>query len=150
MVNRKRRRRAIGVAILVVWIAVLAWHARREYFRPMAVRLAEASANLVPAASYYSVKLGDATIGPGCNIGAGTITCNYDGQAKYQTVLGRGVFIGSDAQLVAPVRLRDGSYVAAGTTVTQDVPAGALAIGRGRQRNIEGWVARRKQKSHKK
>jgi hypothetical protein len=63
MVNVRRRRRVVGVGILVVWIAVLAWHARREYFRPMAVRLAEASANLVPAASYYSVKLGDATIG---------------------------------------------------------------------------------------
>jgi len=88
--------------------------------------------------------LGDATIGPDCNVGAGTITCNYDGKRKHPTVLGRGVFIGSDSQLVAPVKLADGAYVAAGSTVTEDVPAGALAIGRGRQRNIEGWVARRK------
>jgi bifunctional UDP-N-acetylglucosamine pyrophosphorylase/glucosamine-1-phosphate N-acetyltransferase len=87
--------------------------------------------------------LGDAVIGPGCNIGAGTITCNFDGKHKHVTTLGRGVFVGSDAQLVAPVTLRDGAYVAAGTTVTEDVPAGALAIGRGRQRNIRGWVARR-------
>jgi bifunctional UDP-N-acetylglucosamine pyrophosphorylase/glucosamine-1-phosphate N-acetyltransferase len=90
--------------------------------------------------------LGDTTIGPACNIGAGTITCNYDGLRKYPTVLGRGVFIGSDTQLVAPVRLADGAYVAAGSTVTQDVPAGALAIGRGRQRNIEGWVKKRQRK----
>jgi bifunctional UDP-N-acetylglucosamine pyrophosphorylase/glucosamine-1-phosphate N-acetyltransferase len=88
--------------------------------------------------------LGDATIGPNCNIGAGTITCNYDGSAKHPTKLGRGVFIGSDTQLVAPVEIREGGYVAAGTTVTQDVPAGALAIGRSRQRNVLGWVKRRK------
>jgi bifunctional UDP-N-acetylglucosamine pyrophosphorylase/glucosamine-1-phosphate N-acetyltransferase len=90
--------------------------------------------------------LGDATIGPDCNIGAGTITCNYDGTFKHPTHLGRGVFIGSDAQLVAPVTVREGAYVAAGTTVTEDVPAGALAIGRSRQRNIRGWVRRRKKK----
>jgi bifunctional UDP-N-acetylglucosamine pyrophosphorylase/glucosamine-1-phosphate N-acetyltransferase len=87
--------------------------------------------------------LGDATIGPACNIGAGTITCNYDGKLKHPTTLGREVFIGSDTQLVAPVHLKDGAYVAAGTTVTENVPAGALAIGRSRQRNIEGWVAKR-------
>jgi bifunctional UDP-N-acetylglucosamine pyrophosphorylase/glucosamine-1-phosphate N-acetyltransferase len=90
--------------------------------------------------------LGDATIGPACNIGAGTITCNYDGTHKYPTTLAKGVFIGSDAQLVAPVTVREGAYVAAGTTVTEDVPPGALAIGRGRQRNILGWVGRRKKK----
>jgi len=88
--------------------------------------------------------LGDARIGAGCNIGAGTITCNYDGTHKHTTVLDEGVFIGSDAQLVAPVRVRKGAYVAAGTTVTEDVPAGALAIGRARQTNVKGWVARRK------
>jgi bifunctional UDP-N-acetylglucosamine pyrophosphorylase/glucosamine-1-phosphate N-acetyltransferase len=87
--------------------------------------------------------LGDATIGPGCNIGAGTITCNYDGKYKHPTILGRDVFIGSDTQLVAPVKVDDGSYVAAGSTVTQDVPSGALAISRSRQRNVEGWVKRR-------
>jgi len=88
--------------------------------------------------------LGDATIGAACNIGAGTITCNYDGTHKHPTRLGRGVFIGSDTQLVAPVTVHAGAYVAAGTTLTEDVPAGALAIGRGRQHNVPGWVARRK------
>ncbi len=88
--------------------------------------------------------LGDARIGPGCNIGAGTITCNYDGVRKHETRLGARVFIGSDTQLVAPVTLGDGAYVAAGSTVTDDVPAGALAVARGRQRNIRGWVARRR------
>ena len=90
--------------------------------------------------------LGDASIGPDCNIGAGTITCNYDGTHKHRTTLAEGVFIGSDTQLVAPVTLRKGAYVAAGSTVTEDVPAGALAIGRGRQVNIPGWVKRRKKK----
>lgn len=90
--------------------------------------------------------LGDASIGPNCNIGAGTITCNYDGKHKHPTVLDSGVFIGSDAQLVAPVRVRKDAYVAAGTTVTDDVPAGALAIGRARQKNVLGWVGRRKRK----
>jgi len=89
--------------------------------------------------------LGDATIGQGCNVGAGTITCNYDGTHKHRTVLGDDVFIGSDSQLVAPVTLERGAYVAAGSTVTHDVPPGALAICRARQLNIEGWVARRKQ-----
>jgi bifunctional UDP-N-acetylglucosamine pyrophosphorylase/glucosamine-1-phosphate N-acetyltransferase len=88
--------------------------------------------------------LGDADIGPGCNVGAGTITCNYDGVRKHKTTLGAGVFIGSDTQLVAPVVLGEGAYVAAGTTVTQDVPPGALALSRVRQINLEGWVARRK------
>ena len=87
--------------------------------------------------------LGDAEIGPGCNIGAGTITCNYDGTHKHRTTLGAGVFIGSDTQLVAPVTLGDGAYVGAGTTVTRDVPGGALAISRVPQRNIEGWVDNR-------
>lgn len=87
--------------------------------------------------------LGDALIGPGCNIGAGTITCNYDGAKKYRTVMGRGVFIGSDTQLVAPVTVGDGAYVGAGATITRDVPAGALALSREPQKNIEGWVKRR-------
>jgi bifunctional UDP-N-acetylglucosamine pyrophosphorylase/glucosamine-1-phosphate N-acetyltransferase len=87
--------------------------------------------------------LGDATIAEDCNIGAGTITCNYDGTNKFPTVLAKGVFIGSDTQLVAPVKVGEGAYVAAGSTVTRDVPRGALAIGRGKQRNIEGWVAKR-------
>jgi bifunctional UDP-N-acetylglucosamine pyrophosphorylase/glucosamine-1-phosphate N-acetyltransferase len=91
--------------------------------------------------------LGDAEIGPNCNIGAGTITCNYDGVNKYPTTLGPGVFVGSDSQLVAPVTLGEGAYVAAGTTVTEDVPPGALALSRVRQLNLEGWVARRKKKA---
>ncbi len=88
--------------------------------------------------------LGDADIGEGSNIGAGTITCNYDGKRKNPTRLGRGVFIGSDTQLVAPVVVGDGAYVAAGSTVTEDVPPGALAIARSRQRNVEGWVERKR------
>jgi bifunctional UDP-N-acetylglucosamine pyrophosphorylase / glucosamine-1-phosphate N-acetyltransferase len=90
--------------------------------------------------------LGDAEIGAGCNIGAGTITCNYDGVNKHKTTLGAGVFIGSDSQLVAPVTVGEGAYVGAGTTVTTDVPAGALALSRARQLNLEGWVERRKKK----
>ena len=87
--------------------------------------------------------LGDATIGSATNVGAGTITCNYDGEKKHQTNSGTGVFVGSNSTLVAPLTLADGSYIAAGSTVTTDVPAGALAIGRNRQENKDGWVARR-------
>jgi bifunctional UDP-N-acetylglucosamine pyrophosphorylase/glucosamine-1-phosphate N-acetyltransferase len=90
--------------------------------------------------------LGDATIGAKTNVGAGTITCNYDGEKKHQTVIGNGVFVGSNSTLVAPVTLADGSYIAAGSAVTTDVPAGALAIGRARQENKDGWVERRKRK----
>ena len=82
--------------------------------------------------------LGDAIIGEGCNVGAGTITCNYDGVNKDETILEDGVFIGSDTQLVAPVRVGKGAYVGAGTTVTEDVPAGALAISRVKQENRPG------------
>jgi bifunctional UDP-N-acetylglucosamine pyrophosphorylase/glucosamine-1-phosphate N-acetyltransferase len=92
--------------------------------------------------------LGDATIGEAANIGAGTITCNYDGVKKNQTVIEDGAFIGSDSQLVAPVRVGRGAYVAAGSTITQDVPAEALAIARGRQENKPGW-ARQRQKAKK-
>jgi bifunctional UDP-N-acetylglucosamine pyrophosphorylase/glucosamine-1-phosphate N-acetyltransferase len=88
--------------------------------------------------------LGDATIGPNVNVGAGTITCNYDGREKHQTVIEEGAFIGSDSQLVAPVRVGKGAYVAAGSSITDDVPAGALGIARGRQTNVEGWVERKK------
>ena len=90
--------------------------------------------------------LGDATIGAKTNVGAGTITCNYDGEKKHQTMIGDGVFVGSNSTLVAPVTLADGSYIAAGSAVTTDVPAGALAIGRARQENKDGWVAKRAQK----
>jgi bifunctional UDP-N-acetylglucosamine pyrophosphorylase/glucosamine-1-phosphate N-acetyltransferase len=88
--------------------------------------------------------LGDATIGRNSNIGAGTITCNYDGAAKYQTTIGNRVFIGSDTALVAPVRVGDGAYVAAGSTITHNVPADAMAIARGRQENKPGWAAKRR------
>jgi bifunctional UDP-N-acetylglucosamine pyrophosphorylase / glucosamine-1-phosphate N-acetyltransferase len=88
--------------------------------------------------------LGDAEVGSRTNIGAGTITCNYDGQQKHKTKIGAGVFVGSDTTLVAPITIGDGSYVAAGSTVTDDVPAGALAIARGRQENKPGWVDKRK------
>ncbi len=85
--------------------------------------------------------LGDATIGEKVNIGAGTITCNYDGTLKHPTVIEDGAFIGSDSQLVAPVRVGRGAYVAAGSSITRDVPADALAIARGRQVNKDGWVS---------
>jgi bifunctional UDP-N-acetylglucosamine pyrophosphorylase / glucosamine-1-phosphate N-acetyltransferase len=88
--------------------------------------------------------LGDAIIGEDVNIGAGTITCNYDGTSKHQTVIEDGVFVGSDSQLIAPVRVGRGAYVAAGSSITEDVPAEALAIARGRQVNKDGWVRKRK------
>ncbi|WP_394560064.1 bifunctional UDP-N-acetylglucosamine diphosphorylase/glucosamine-1-phosphate N-acetyltransferase GlmU [Aquipseudomonas alcaligenes] len=83
--------------------------------------------------------LGDAEIGARTNIGAGTITCNYDGANKHKTVMGEDVFIGSNSSIVAPVTLGNGATTGAGSTVTQDVPAAALAVGRAKQRNIEGW-----------
>jgi bifunctional UDP-N-acetylglucosamine pyrophosphorylase/glucosamine-1-phosphate N-acetyltransferase len=88
--------------------------------------------------------LGDATIGEKVNVGAGTITCNYDGTKKHPTVIGDGAFIGSDSQLIAPVRIGKGAYIAAGSSITEDVPDGALGIARGQQVNKDGWVARRK------
>ena len=88
--------------------------------------------------------LGDATIGREANIGAGTITCNYDGVSKHHTSIGDRVFIGSDSALVAPVRIGAGAYVAAGSTITENVPADALAIARGRQSNKRGWAAARR------
>jgi bifunctional UDP-N-acetylglucosamine pyrophosphorylase/glucosamine-1-phosphate N-acetyltransferase len=78
------------------------------------------------------------------NVGAGTITCNYDGTSKHQTVIEEGAFIGSDSQLIAPVRIGKGAYVAAGSSITEDVPAGALGIARGRQTNVQGWVEKKK------
>jgi bifunctional UDP-N-acetylglucosamine pyrophosphorylase / glucosamine-1-phosphate N-acetyltransferase len=88
--------------------------------------------------------LGDATVGADVNVGAGTITCNYDGVNKHRTVIDDGAFIGSDSQLVAPVTVGKGAYVGAGSSIVEDVPAGALGIARGRQKNVEGWVERRK------
>jgi bifunctional UDP-N-acetylglucosamine pyrophosphorylase/glucosamine-1-phosphate N-acetyltransferase len=87
--------------------------------------------------------LGDAEIGRRVNIGAGTITCNYDGVSKFRTTIGDDVFVGSDTQLVAPVSVGRGALIAAGTTVTKDVPAGALAVSRTPQKVVEGWAARR-------
>ncbi len=85
--------------------------------------------------------LGDAEIGEGVNVGAGTITCNYDGVNKHKTLIEDGVFIGSDSTLVAPIRIGRGSYVAAASCITEDVPVDALALGRARQTNKEGWAA---------
>ena len=93
--------------------------------------------------------IGDAEIGADVNIGAGTITCNYDGVRKHKTVLEDGVFIGSDTQLVAPVRVGRGAYVGAGSTITKDVPPDALALSRTPQRVIEGWVTRKKEEGKK-
>ena len=88
--------------------------------------------------------LGDTEIGPGANIGAGVITCNYDGEKKHHTSIGEGAFIGSDSQLVAPVTVGKGAYVGAGSTITRDVPDGALAVTRSPQRNLEGGASKRK------
>jgi len=93
--------------------------------------------------------LGDAEIGAGVNIGAGTITCNYDGVDKHQTVIEDGAFIGSDSTLVAPVRVGRGAYVAAGSSITDDVPENALGIGRSRQFLKEGWASRRRESKPK-
>ncbi|MDI2126751.1 bifunctional UDP-N-acetylglucosamine diphosphorylase/glucosamine-1-phosphate N-acetyltransferase GlmU [Yinghuangia seranimata] len=94
----------------------------------------------VPHLSY----VGDATIGEGANIGAATIFVNYDGVAKHHTTVGDHVRVGSDSMLVAPVTIGDGAYTAAGSVITEDVPHGAMAVARGRQRNITGWVTRRR------
>jgi acetyltransferase-like isoleucine patch superfamily enzyme len=90
--------------------------------------------------------IGDAQVGKKVNIGAGTITCNYDGEKKNPTRIGDNVFIGSGTELVAPVTLHSDSYVAAGSTITDDVPRHALAVARQRQRNIKGWVLRKRKK----
>jgi bifunctional UDP-N-acetylglucosamine pyrophosphorylase/glucosamine-1-phosphate N-acetyltransferase len=84
--------------------------------------------------------LGDSEVGARSNIGAGTITCNYDGVNKHKTIIGDDVFIGSNNSLVAPVDIFSGATTAAGSTITQDVPADQLGVGRARQRNIDGWA----------
>ena len=89
--------------------------------------------------------LGDAVIGEKVNVGAGTITCNYDGVSKHKTVIEEGSFIGSDSTLVAPVKIGKGAYVGAASCITEDVPADALAIGRGRQVNKEAWAKTRRE-----
>ncbi len=93
----------------------------------------------IPHLSY----VGDSTVGKGVNIGAGTITCNYDGKKKYPTHIGDNVFVGSNTNLVAPVTIGEGAYIGAGSTITKDIPAGALAVARGKQRNIEDWQSRK-------
>ncbi|HTZ47330.1 MAG TPA: bifunctional UDP-N-acetylglucosamine diphosphorylase/glucosamine-1-phosphate N-acetyltransferase GlmU [Verrucomicrobiae bacterium] len=97
----------------------------------------------VPHLSY----VGDTKVGAKSNIGAGTITCNYDGFQKHPTVIGDKVFVGSDSTLVAPVRLADGAYIAAGSTITENVPANALGIARGRQVNKPGWANKKRRES---
>ncbi len=98
----------------------------------------------VPHLSY----VGDATVGPEANVGAGAITCNYDGVHKHETVIGAGAFVGTNSSLVAPVTIGEGAYVGAGSVITKDVPPGALAVARGKQAIREGWAAR-KQKGPK-
>jgi bifunctional UDP-N-acetylglucosamine pyrophosphorylase/glucosamine-1-phosphate N-acetyltransferase len=85
-------------------------------------------------------------VGPGVNIGAGTITCNYDGVSKHPTHIEAGAFVGSNSILVAPVTVGEGAYVAAGSVITRDVPADALGVGRARQTVKEGWARRRRER----
>jgi len=94
--------------------------------------------------------LGNAEVGEGANVGAGVITCNYDGVGKHTTRIGKGVFVGSDSTLVAPVTVEDGAFVGAGSCITKDVPAGALAVGRARQVTKEGWAAARRARNESK
>jgi bifunctional UDP-N-acetylglucosamine pyrophosphorylase/glucosamine-1-phosphate N-acetyltransferase len=84
--------------------------------------------------------IGDSIIGRNVNIGAGTITCNYDGANKYQTIIEDNVFVGSDTQLIAPVKVSQGSTIGAGSTITKDTPPGKLTLSRARQTSIEGWT----------
>jgi bifunctional UDP-N-acetylglucosamine pyrophosphorylase/glucosamine-1-phosphate N-acetyltransferase len=93
--------------------------------------------------------LGDATVGEGVNIGAGTITCNYDGKEKHPTVIEDRVFVGSNTSLVAPVTIGEGAVIGAGSTITKNVPAGSLAVERARQNNYENWhtIRRKPQES---
>jgi bifunctional UDP-N-acetylglucosamine pyrophosphorylase/glucosamine-1-phosphate N-acetyltransferase len=102
------------------------------------------------AKSQHLAYLGDSEIGERVNIGAGTITCNYDGEKKHATRIGAGAFIGSNSTLVAPVEIGQDSYVAAGSVITEGVPREALALGRARQVNKPGWTKNRKPKTAKK
>jgi bifunctional UDP-N-acetylglucosamine pyrophosphorylase/glucosamine-1-phosphate N-acetyltransferase len=94
----------------------------------------------IPHLSY----IGDTVMGSHVNIGAGTITCNYDGETKHTTIIEDGAFVGANSNLVAPVKVGSDAYIATGSTVTSHVPAGALAIARARQENKDGWVAKRR------
>jgi bifunctional UDP-N-acetylglucosamine pyrophosphorylase/glucosamine-1-phosphate N-acetyltransferase len=96
----------------------------------------------VPHLSY----VGDATVGEDVNVGAGTITCNYDGVHKHETKIGDHAFIGTNTSLVAPITVGEGAYIGAGSTITKDVPPGALAVGRASQVVKEGWAARKTRK----
>jgi bifunctional UDP-N-acetylglucosamine pyrophosphorylase / glucosamine-1-phosphate N-acetyltransferase len=89
--------------------------------------------------------IGDARVGEGANVGAGTITCNYDGVAKHRTDIGKGAFIGSNSSLVAPVKIGDNAYIGTGTVVTKSVPAGALVVARAKPTIKEGWAKRLRQ-----
>jgi bifunctional UDP-N-acetylglucosamine pyrophosphorylase/glucosamine-1-phosphate N-acetyltransferase len=90
--------------------------------------------------------LGDSRIGADANIGAGTITCNYDGFEKHPTTIGKGAFIGSNSTIVAPRKIGDGAYTAAGSVITEDVPPDALAVGRARQVVKEEWARKRRER----
>jgi bifunctional UDP-N-acetylglucosamine pyrophosphorylase/glucosamine-1-phosphate N-acetyltransferase len=90
--------------------------------------------------------VGDADVGEGANLGAGVVTCNYDGAAKHRTTIGAGAFVGSDTMLVAPVTVGEGATTGAGSVITKDVPAGALAVERSAQRNVEGWAERKRKR----
>jgi len=103
------------------------------------IKQAEIGAN---AHAMHLSYIGDSRVGPDANIGAGTITCNYDGTNKHRTDIGAGAFIGSNSALVAPVKIGDGAYIGSGSVITRDVPADALAIGRGQQVIKQGWAAR--------
>jgi bifunctional UDP-N-acetylglucosamine pyrophosphorylase/glucosamine-1-phosphate N-acetyltransferase len=96
------------------------------------------------AKSQHLAYLGDSEIGERVNIGAGTITCNYDGQKKHRTKIGAGAFVGSNSTLVAPIEIGENSYIAAGSVITDEVPAEALALGRARQVVKSGWVKQRR------
>jgi bifunctional UDP-N-acetylglucosamine pyrophosphorylase/glucosamine-1-phosphate N-acetyltransferase len=99
------------------------------------------------AKAMHLAYLGDSTIGEDVNIGAGTITCNYDGRAKHQTTIGKGAFVGSNTTLVAPIEIGEGAYLAAGSVITNPVPADALALGRAKQVIKEGWARKRREKA---
>ncbi len=101
------------------------------------------------AKSQHLAYLGDATVGDRANIGAGTITCNYDGARKHRTSIGAGAFVGSNSTLVAPIEIGEGSYIAAGSVVTESVAPDALALGRARQVTKEGWARKRREKQNK-
>jgi bifunctional UDP-N-acetylglucosamine pyrophosphorylase/glucosamine-1-phosphate N-acetyltransferase len=94
--------------------------------------------------------VGDTRVGEAANIGAGTITCNYDGFGKHVTEIGKGAVIGSNSALVAPVKIGDDAYIGSGSVITQNVEPGALAVERAQQRQVPGWVARNREKKRKK